>query len=418
MTSPSSESDLGEFYYQQAINAMAKIEQLQTEQEQRRSEEMYQAWQKSQEKAAVANNKTSLRAQGVAVIKTIAKQARRDQEEHLHSPVSNHDFDRTNPVEHLTKQSMEFLQLAAQHGHVPSMIRIGNLELKQAEEQYQSQQQSTTATAQESLQQALDWYQRAGEHGSAEAWYNLGHLLWVGFPANIDETEVEESNDTTSVTSTATATATATGEDILLTPNHAAAMNAFEKAMDLGDADAMYFVGVHLLSLSSDRRGLELVERAADLGHGGAKYYLALFYRNGHAELDIAPCSPEEFVRRLNDAVDAGDHVHALYLRGHCYYHGDDGYTQNYAKACQDFVLAAQAGHAEAAVSAGAMFHQGMGNAVPRDQRRAFELYQLAGELGSLDGWRNVAACYALGEGVPKCMETANYILKTVLKSE
>jgi TPR repeat protein len=65
---------------------------------------------------------------------------------------------------------------------------------------------------------------------------------------------------------------------------------------------------------------------------------------------------------------------------------------------------------------AGAMLHTGIG--VSRDQERAFELYQLGGELGSIEGWKNVVACYTTGEGVPQSLETARYIADTMLKDQ
>ena len=60
------------------------------------------------------------------------------------------------------------------------------------------------------------------------------------------------------------------------------------------------------------------------------------------------------------------------------------------------------------------MLHAGIG--VPKDQERAFELYQTAGELGRIEGWKNVVACYLTGEGVPQSLETARYISETMLK--
>jgi TPR repeat protein len=41
-------------------------------------------------------------------------------------------------------------------------------------------------------------------------------------------------------------------------------------------------------------------------------------------------------------------------------------------------------------------------------------MYQRAGELGSLQAWRNVAAMYAAGDGVPQCRQTADAILAFV----
>lgn len=60
------------------------------------------------------------------------------------------------------------------------------------------------------------------------------------------------------------------------------------------------------------------------------------------------------------------------------------------------------------------MLHSGIG--VARDQERAFELYQTAGELGSIEGWQNVIACYTAGEGVPQSLEMARYITDTMLR--
>ena len=75
-------------------------------------------------------------------------------------------------------------------------------------------------------------------------------------------------------------------------------------------------------------------------------------------------------------------------------------------------------------VSAGALLHRGLRGddgrsvVVEQDQRRAFEFYQRAGELGSAEGWRNVVSCYATGQGVPKCMDTARHIANTMLKGD
>ena len=120
------------------------------------------------------------------------------------------------------------------------------------------------------------------------------------------------------------------------------------------------------------------------------------------------------------------DHPDSLFLRGHCRYFGTDGFDRDVSAAMADFILAADSGHVDAMVSAGALLHRGVVNdqedgtqiIIPRDQRRAFELYQRAGELGSMEGWRNVVSCYATGEGVPMCMDTAKYIAKTMLKEK
>lgn len=293
---------------------------------------------------------------GVAVVKTIAKQTRKgggaDQEQHDTLLREGHD---------LMKEA------ALKHGHSTALVRLGN-----------------EAVEKEDIAKAMEYYRQAK---SAEGYFNLGHLLWTG---SEDEVELQSDPD--------------------------AAMEAFQRAIDLGDSDAMYFVGVQHLS-RDESEGLDLVTKAANAGHSGALYYIALLHYSGNEALGIPACSKQEFVTRLDQAADAGD-GEALFLRGHGYYHGDDGRPQDHHAALDNFLLATDAGHADAAVSAGAMLHQGVAGIIPKNQQRAFELYQVAGELGSLEGWRNVVACYALGEGVPQSKETAKYIAKTMLKED
>ena len=375
----------GEECYERALEALEKAKVDKETREAKRSAEQYQAWQKAQERSTKrpAN-------QGVAVVRTIAKQARR-----ARKLEEENDW---------VKQAQYWLEQAGlQHGHSKALVRLGNAALDEA----RSKSSLANDTVRDDVERALKYYEMAGEKGSAEGWFNLGHLLWTGYPNNDDSDDISA---------------------IIISEDKAGSLKAFFHAIDLDDRDAMFFVGVQLLSDENDdigsehsnlteryRTGLDLIERAAALEHGGALYYLCLLHLNGHDELKISPCDPEEFVCRLDAAAAAGD-ADALFLQGHSYYHGEDGYDQSFQKALDSFLAAAEAGHSDAAISAGAMLHQGVG--VHRDQRLAFELYQTAGELGNVEGWRNVVACYALGEGVPQSQKTAEYIAKTMLRDE
>jgi TPR repeat protein len=262
-------------------------------------------------------------------------------------------------------------------------------------------------------------YEEAGGRGSSEGLYNLGHILW-------DE------------------------DDFV------SAMDAFHAAMTMDDSDALYFVAAQYLSyeeedsvtsflpkvyerygpeyvsstlrldtnmtpplsLANDlqRHGYVLLYHAVNKhGHGPATHHLALLCnQNGNVK---------EFCQLLSLAAN-GDNPDSLFLRGHCYYFGTDGHTRDMSLAFTDFIAAADGGSVDAMVSAGAMLHQGVRSddgrtiIVHRDQQRAFELYQRAGELGSIEGWRNVVSCYATGEGVKKCIDTAKYIANTMLKDD
>ena len=372
----------GDTIYQEYLELQARLKSLREEQERTKSEKMYAAWQRAEKNgpkpseeggADDEDEKQKNPMAGVLVVKTLVKEQRRSK-----SSQEN--------VEELHKQALVKLHEAAQSHHPSALVQLGNLLLNNEP------------------QKSLEYYRMAGEVGSAEGWFNLGHCLWEGSGTVSSEPEIEQ------------------------------AMEAFRKAIELGDHDAMYFVGVQSLSqvehdeeLADDNQhlhaelieGLRLVEKAAAFGHGRALHYLALLHLNGHKILQIRPCSKEDFVQHLNAAVEHDGSGDALFLRGSCYYSGDTpGFERDTAKALADFLQAADLGHADAAVSAGAILHKGdpRYRIVP-DQQRAFALYQHAGELGSEDGWRNVVACYLTGEGVPQNTETAKYIAKTMLSN-
>jgi TPR repeat protein len=186
----------------------------------------------------------------------------------------------------------------------------------------------------------------------------------------------------------------------------------------------MYFVGVNIIGEHDDsdvqklEEAFEYIKKAANIGHGGALYYIALLHLNGNVALRIPPCAKEDFVKHLNAAVEHDTSGDAHFIRGSCLYNGEDGYEKDTKKALLDFLKAADLGHADAAISAGAILHKGVNGVIPADKQKAFELYQHAGELGSMEGWRNVVSCYATGEGVPKSLETAKYIANTMLSDD
>ena len=364
-------NDGGKFY-QRALQYMDKAKYLEEEKERERSKKMFDAWQKSQE--ASHDRKT----QGVKVVKTLVKETQKARKE---------------GKEEYAQEAMVLLEQAAnEFNHPKALVQLGNIALQDASKK--------DSNPREMISKAMECFQKAGENGYRVGWYNFGHLLWTGYPAGL----LEEENFPEVHT--------------ILAPDQHEAMEAFTKAIDLGDADAMYLVGVHRMTAGGRENiysGLKLIEQAVGSGHGGAMYYWALLHLNGEPTIGLEPCTLEEFVQLLDRSVKAG-HADAQFTRGHSYYHGTEGYPQNYRKALTDFLAAVEYGHADAAVSAGAMLHTGIG--VSKDQREAFELYQTAGELGSLEGWKNVVACYTTGEGVPRSAETARYIAETMLKEK
>jgi len=390
------------------------------------------------------------RAAGVAVVKTITRQTRKDRDDkvtrHTVGDSSISGGSKSEETNHKA-EAQRWLHVAAfRHLHPKALVRLGNDALEEAKQMLHSPRDAKSHTGDDDsydmppgvralspIGRAVRLYDMAGKAGSAEGYFNLGHLLWTGFPEQERSDRDTLSSDTNQSAAAAAAAAAALDDsdladiplchDSVLRMDRQSAIIAFKKAVQMADPDAMYFLGVYLLSVDDASReqrmkGLGLIDNAANIGHCGALYYLAILYLNGDERVDVEPCPTTEFVERLDCAADAGD-SDALYLRAHCLYHGEDGYEQDYAAALDNFVQSAEAGNADAAISAGAMLHRGgLGGVIQRDRRRAFELYQEAAELGNVEGWRNLVACYALGEGVPKCERTARYIADTMLKSE
>jgi TPR repeat protein len=366
------------------MELIQRAEDIDKQLEEERSKRMFEAWQNSQE--AELNPKQ----QGVKVIKTLVKETKKKRNEKSNQSSEN-----------CRQQAQALLNQAAyEHGQPEAAVQLGNTLLKQASDS------KLDRSAQEKLvTEALRLFQKAGQSGSRVGWYNHGHLLWTGFPPY--ENDGDEEHPVGMEESL---------HDQIVPADMHEAMESFIKAIDLSCYDSMYLVGVHRLTMGGKENylsGTRLIERAANAGHGGALYYLALLHLNGEPHIGLEPCSLQEFVERLDKAADAGN-VDARFVRGHSYYHGTEGYPQNFSKALDDFLKAADEGHADAAVSAGAMFHNGVG--APADQTKAFELYQLAGELGSEEGWANVVDCWRQGLGVPKSEDTAKYIEDTMLK--
>lgn len=371
----------GDDIYQKALALMEQSKVEEESKEQERSKKMYEAWQKSME--ADRNPKS----QGVAVVKTLVKETREEK--------------RKDASKNSMKEAIDFLEAAAyDHEHPMALVQLGNIKLQEARKKGSKPEETALL--------AMDLFERAGEGGSRVGWYNLGNLLWTGFPVDeVDHDDEEAENDSIP-----------TETEKIVKPDLHRAMEAFMHAIDLGDTDAMYLVGVHRITSGGRENihsGMNLVQKAADAGHGGAIYYLALLNLNGEPKIGLEPCTLDEFVQLLDRAVKAGN-VDAHFTRGHSFFHGSEGYQQDFKLALEDFVSAANSGHADAAVSAGAMLHGGIG--IPKDQRRAFEFYQMAGELGSKEGWQNVVACYTTGEGVAQSLETAKYIAETMLKED
>lgn len=432
------ETERGKEIFMQYLDTLEKIESLQNEKEIIKSQQMYEAWKRADEneKGHDNNNQRRRNSGGMAVVKTIVKHTnqnndkRKVQKQNIR--IDHHDSNSTinmnndDPISKLQQQAKDLLSISAlQYQYPQALLILGNQLLEQLSMIPINEMRTDIQRYDKLLEQVMEYYRIAGQNGLSEGWYNLGHILWTGIPAVIDDNDTSETNNHDHDHEATT---------ILLQPDKVRAMESFEKACLLNDPDALYFVGVQLLNQEEEQhqqhqqdedddddndiktkmqKGLQYIEQSALLGHNQALYYLALFYVNGNEILNIVPCPDDEFQTRLNMACVAYS-SDALFLRGNCYYHGYHQFHVNYEKAMEDFLAASELDHADAAISAGAILYHGTSR-VAANKRRAFELYQHAGELGSTDGWKNVIACYMVGDGIPQSMEMANHIAKTML---
>ena len=398
----------GEDFYQQYVLVWNEVEKLKEDQERMKSEKMFEAWARTQprlpeeESEATIDHTTSTpkvvsspssnnnntnrnkNAGGVAVVRTLAREVSK-----------NRDAD---PIQKLQKRATNLLHIAGiKYKHPKALIELANIELQRVGEEAslslskQSDLVLTNAWIRDNVRPCLQYYEIAGDTGASEGYYNLAHIYWDGIHGIIE-------------------------------PDRHIAMTYMQKAIHLGDIDAMYFVGLHRLGHRSEYRldqlqkALVWIEHAAEHKHGGALQCLAVLYKRGFKELNIPPCSDEEFQQRLALAIEHDDNGNAYWLRALSYSEGSHGYPMDIALWFNDMVKAAELGHGNACLNAGVALFQGFPGKVEKDQARAFQYYQRAGELGTIEGWRNVVDCYATGQGVKQNIEMAKYIGDTMIR--
>lgn len=285
----SSHGNRGEECYQLAMDALqnaTKAKQLHEEQllkeqydamekqRQRTKQREQQRQQKNDPRLQRLNNISNGddnkdRAAGVAVVRTIVKQSNAavQVEQWNNTSTSQQQQQKQSNTKKQTteKKDEEYWQRIAQqcleeaafrYGHPSALVRMGNEALSRLKdgsatnseplfdyEKYKEWMNESpidickltsaamnhndngdgSSNSNKILAQYL--YSEAGKHGSAEGWYNLGHTLW-------EDTDI---------------TTTTTTSDISSTTKYKA-MEAFHKAMELGDVDAIYFVAAQYLS--------------------------------------------------------------------------------------------------------------------------------------------------------------------------
>ncbi|KAG7382046.1 hypothetical protein PHYPSEUDO_005355 [Phytophthora pseudosyringae] len=279
-----------------------------------------------------------------------------------------------------TTKAVEWLRRAADNSNRDAHVQLGNLCLSH------DPPMALEASA---------WYTRVtkDENPHPDALYNLGVMLFEG----VHHAEPSFAG------------------------NKSASIPFFTRAAEVGDVSAQFFMGMLLHQGDKDleiepnfRSGLMLVEMAASKDHPAASYYLAQLYRSGDEANDFA-ADRAKFLEHLDKAMEVGD-ADAFFCMADIYFHGSDGFDQDYEQAHGFYMVAAEQGHADAFCCLGALYYNGIG--VEQDFNKAFLYYQEAADRDSMEAWKNLAEMYTVGRGVPRNEATANAIVKMLKKVE
>ncbi len=103
--------------------------------------------------------------------------------------------------------------------------------------------------------------------------------------------------------------------------------------------------------------------------------------------------------------ADAGN-LHASKLLGDLYFSGAGGYQQDYAKALDAYLKAAEQGDADAQAQIGRMYMDGLG--VAQDADKAMDWNMRAAGQGNAQGQEQIGRMYYHGIGVTKSTEEAS----------
>jgi TPR repeat protein len=239
--------------------------------------------------------------------------------------------------------------------------------------------------------EAVRWWTKAAEQGSAEAQHNLAIAYYngKGVPEDMERAYYWMK----------TATEQGCKE----------AKNNFEQLCDetwiknllaaqAGDAKAQSRLGScykHGMGVPEDiNKALMWWRKAAEQGEAVAQYELGVCYDD---EIGVEQ-DYEEAVKWYRLAAEQGD-VDAQDRLGYCYDEGN-GVAQDYEEAVFWYRLAADQDSAYAMGKLGYCYDYG--NGVPKDMDEAIYWYKKAAEGGDQDAQNNLAYSYAHGEGVDK----------------
>lgn len=188
-----------------------------------------------------------------------------------------------------------------------------------------------------------------------------------------------------------------------------------DAALVCNDPSALFFIGhvglqgdenLDILEPEDKRTSWDYVKRAVEFGHHGAMTYAFKFLlEDGNAKVvGLSEETGENLALEYLERAVKEREPEALHIKADMLLGIDN------PKALQLYIDAGEEGRADAWISAGSMYYQGLGT--PKDYISAYRAYEQAAMLGSLEAWKNLAHLYYSGQGVSQCTETADRIVK------
>lgn len=205
------------------------------------------------------------------------------------------------------------------------------------------------------IDKAVKWFERAARQDHPATWYVFGLILEYSDP-----------------------------------PHPEAALLAFRKAAELGQADAQIRYGIALMNgkgVAQDRRqGFAWFEKAARQGSARGQYYLGSAYYNGLG----TPTDVHQAVYWFEKSA-AGDHAYGQLALGSMYALGK-GKPKNEHEAFQWFDKSARQGTPEAQYLLGMLYLEGSG--VPKNDKKAIAWLEKAARQNYLLAQKMLAGLY------------------------
>ncbi|MDD5328276.1 MAG: hypothetical protein PHY02_10780, partial [Phycisphaerae bacterium] len=170
------------------------------------------------------------------------------------------------------------------------------------------------------------------------------------------------------------------------------------KSAQEGDSHSMYKLGGAYLD-NDIKEAIQWFEKAVDAGNADAMFELGLMYYSGtYVKKDYSKAF-EYFLESAN----AGNEI-AMYNVGSLYYEGN-GVETDTAKAVAWYEKSAQNGYTKAMNQLAQMYY--FGSSVKQDFKKTAEYYERSAKEGDLKGIYNLAVLYRTGIGVEKDIRKA-----------